>query len=92
MRITFDTNTLDKAARPARYPKDARQTNYLKVHQALSAGVLRGYFSETSLYLFRPRQPAKVSFSPENEETALPGSGQQQNYANIKISGNSVKL
>jgi hypothetical protein len=51
MRITFGTNTLDRAVRPARYPRDPRQSDYLKVHQALSAGVLKGYFSETIITL-----------------------------------------
>ena len=51
MRVTFDTNTLDKAARPERSPKDPRQAGYLKVHRALSSGVLKGYFSETIITL-----------------------------------------
>jgi hypothetical protein len=47
----FDTNTLDRAARPARFPKDPRQAEYIKVHDALAAGTLKGYFSETLVTL-----------------------------------------
>jgi hypothetical protein len=49
--VTFDTNTLDRAARPERFPKDPRQAEYVKVHSALAAGTLRGYFSETLVTL-----------------------------------------
>lgn len=42
MRVTFDTNTIDKAARPERSPKDPDQSLYLKVHDALKCGVFRG--------------------------------------------------
>jgi hypothetical protein len=49
--VTFDTNTLDRAARPDRYPRDARQPEYLKVHEALSHGDIQGFFSETIVTL-----------------------------------------
>lgn len=51
MRITFDTNSLDRAVRPQRYPKDALQADYLKIYDALRAGTLHGYFSETLITL-----------------------------------------
>jgi hypothetical protein len=51
IRVTFDTNTLDKAARPDRHPKDLRRTHYERVHAALLAGTLKGYFSETLVTL-----------------------------------------
>jgi hypothetical protein len=51
MRVTFDTNTLDRAARPDRFPRDPRQAEYITVYDALVAGVLRGYFSETLVTL-----------------------------------------
>lgn len=51
MRVTFDTNTLDRAARPKRFPKDPRQAEYVKVHDALAAGTITGYFSETLVTL-----------------------------------------
>jgi hypothetical protein len=47
MRVTFDTNTLDRAVRPERFPKDVRRTEYFKVHQGLSSGSIEGFFSET---------------------------------------------
>ncbi|MGA8616399.1 MAG: hypothetical protein WB760_32835 [Xanthobacteraceae bacterium] len=51
MRVTFDTNTLDRAARPERFPKDPRQAEYVKVHDALAGGTVSGYFSETLVTL-----------------------------------------
>ena len=51
MRVTFDTNTLDDAARPQRFPKDPLQPDYLKVHQAVIDGKIRGFFSETIISL-----------------------------------------
>ena len=47
MRVTFDTNTLDRAVRPERFPKDVRQTEYIKVHQGLISGSIEGFFCET---------------------------------------------
>ncbi len=51
MRVTFDTNTLDKVARPERFPKDPQQAEFVKVHNAILAGKLKGYFSETIVTL-----------------------------------------
>lgn len=47
MRVTFDTNTLDRSVRPERFPKDGRQAEYFKVHQGLASGVIKGFFCET---------------------------------------------
>ena len=51
MRATFDSNTLDRAARPERHPKDPRQPDFIKVHDAIKAGMVTGYFSETLVTL-----------------------------------------
>ena len=51
MTVTFDTNTLDKACRPERHPKDPTKDDFEKVHQALRAGQLRGFFCETAATL-----------------------------------------
>lgn len=51
LRVTFDTNTLDKVARPERFPRDPRQPTYFGVHDALRTGRLKGYFSETLVTL-----------------------------------------
>jgi hypothetical protein len=51
IRVTFDSNTLDRAVRPERYPKDSHQPEYMKVRDALSAGGLKGYFSESLITL-----------------------------------------
>src|SRR5260370_27485681 len=47
MQVTFDTNTLDRAVRPERFPKDPRQPDYLKVRDALRSETLKGFFCET---------------------------------------------
>ncbi len=47
MRITFDTNTLDRAVRPERFPKDPRQAEYVTVHDALALGAIKGFFCAT---------------------------------------------
>lgn len=49
--VTFDTNALDKAARPERHPKDIRRDQYDKIHQALRKGGIVGFFSETIITL-----------------------------------------
>jgi hypothetical protein len=51
IRVTFDSNTLDRAVRPERFPKDPHQADYMKVQGALSAGGLKGYFSESLITL-----------------------------------------
>ena len=51
MRVTFDTNTLDRVARPERYLSEACGADYIRVHDALRAGRLKGYFSETLVTL-----------------------------------------
>jgi hypothetical protein len=47
MRITYDSNTLDKVARPERFPKDPRQTEYCRIHSLLKEGAIKGFFCET---------------------------------------------
>jgi hypothetical protein len=51
MKVTFDTNALDKAVRPERYPRDPLQSDYFKVRDALRTGRLKGYFSQTLIAL-----------------------------------------
>lgn len=47
MRVTFDTNAIDKVTRPELFPKDPRQADFIKIHDALKAGSLKGYFGES---------------------------------------------
>lgn len=47
MKVTFDTNALEGAARPERHPGNSRQADFIKVHEAIVAGKIQGYFSET---------------------------------------------
>jgi len=51
VRVTFDTNALDRVVRPERYPKDLRQHAFKKIHKALKDGRIKGFFSETVLTL-----------------------------------------
>jgi hypothetical protein len=60
MTVTFDTNTLDKAARPRLHPRDAYQAHYIKVNAALTTGTLIGYFSETVVTLARVQSKQKA--------------------------------
>lgn len=49
LRVTFDTNVLDLACRPERFPKDPRQPLMQKVHDALAKGQIEGFYSVTML-------------------------------------------
>lgn len=49
IRVTFDTNVLDLACRPERFPKDPRQPLMYKVKDALLSGQLTGFYSVTML-------------------------------------------
>ena len=49
LRVTFDTNVLDLACRPERFPKDHRQPQLQKVRDALAAGTIQGFYSVTML-------------------------------------------
>lgn len=51
MRVTFDTNVLDRVVRPARFPKDPRRSEYLKIHEALKSRQIEGFFCETLVTL-----------------------------------------
>ena len=51
MRVTFDTNTLDKAVRPERHENDPGRAGFLKVNRALRDGRVRGSFSETLIWI-----------------------------------------
>jgi hypothetical protein len=51
MKITFDTNSLDRVSRPERHPKDSQQMDFYKVQAALTSGKIKGYFSETIVTL-----------------------------------------
>jgi hypothetical protein len=51
MRVTFDTNSLDKIGRRQRFPKDPHQADFIKVNHAVVARTIKGYFSETIVTL-----------------------------------------
>ena len=49
LRVTFDTNVLDLACRPERFPNDPRQPLMQKVHDTLANGQIDGFYSVTML-------------------------------------------
>lgn len=49
LRVTFDTNVLDLACRPERFPKDPRQPHLRKIRDALAAKTLEGFYPVTML-------------------------------------------
>jgi hypothetical protein len=51
MRITFDTNTFDKASRPTIYPQNPELQEMIVVHEALKRGDIQGFLSDTALTL-----------------------------------------
>ena len=51
IKITFDTNTFDKAARPAIYAKDPDYPDFVIVHDAIKSGEIEGFLSETAITL-----------------------------------------
>jgi hypothetical protein len=61
-RVTFDTNVLDLACRPERFPKDPRQSMMQTVHKALADARVHGFYSVTMLTIegIMRRDRAKV--------------------------------
>jgi hypothetical protein len=51
MRVTFDTNTLDKVARPSRFTKDTGYSDMLEIHEALKRGDIEGFVCDTAITL-----------------------------------------
>jgi hypothetical protein len=51
MRVTFDTNTIDRVARTESFLKESSHEDYVQVHDALLAGKIKGFFSETMVTL-----------------------------------------
>lgn len=51
MRITFDTNTFDKASRPTIYPQNPELQEMIVVHEALKHGEIQGFISDTAITL-----------------------------------------
>jgi hypothetical protein len=51
MKVTFDTNTFDKAARPHVYAKDPDHRSFVKVHEAVKDGRIRGFLCDAIVTL-----------------------------------------
>jgi hypothetical protein len=51
MKVTFDTNTCDKAARPHIYAKDPDHGDFVKVHEAVKDGRIKGFLCDAIVTL-----------------------------------------
>lgn len=51
MRVTFDTNTLDRAVRPELFAGEPLEADYQKVHQAIRSGSIQGFICDTMITL-----------------------------------------
>ena len=51
LRVTFDTNTFDKASRPSVYAADPDYKVLVEIHEALKRGDFLGFICDTSLTL-----------------------------------------
>jgi hypothetical protein len=51
LKVTFDTNTFDKAVRPHVYAKDPKQNIFAKIHDAIRDGRVAGFICETMITL-----------------------------------------
>lgn len=74
LRVTFDTNVLDLACRPERFPKDPRQAELAKVNLALKDGTIEGFYSVTMLTVegIMKRDRASVFAGTKVTSTAHP--------------------
>lgn len=74
LRVTFDTNTLDLACRPERFPKNLWQDLLTKVNGAVRSGKVKGFYSVTMLTLegIMRRDRAAVFASSTVTSTAHP--------------------
>jgi hypothetical protein len=81
MRVTFDTNTVDKAVRPERSPKDSDQPLYFKVHEALKCGLIRGFVCETIVTLEGIQNTDRVTVF-----------GSTTLFVDLREAGNSVQI
>lgn len=89
MLITFDNNTLDKAVRPERFPRDPRQPEYFKVHRALATGQIKGFFCETIMTLEGIR---KVDRAPVFNSTRIRLEPEKVNVTNDCITTIQIPL
>jgi hypothetical protein len=51
LTVTFDTNTFDKAVRPAVYASDPADEDFFLIHDALKHGGIQGFLAETIITL-----------------------------------------
>ena len=49
--VTFDSNAMERAVQPEKYPKDPSRADFIKIHNALKTKQIKGYFSQTYLTL-----------------------------------------
>lgn len=51
IKVTFDTNTFDKAVRPHVYAKDPDHGDFVKVHEAVKDGRIKGFLCDAIVTL-----------------------------------------
>lgn len=79
LSVTFDTNTLDKIARPARFPKDPNNSKYIAIHNAVKHGTIRGFFCECLISLeaipqnVRPEVFGNIRIEMRAKKTSIDG-------------------
>ncbi len=83
LRVTFDTNVLDLACRPERFPKDPRQPQMKKVHSALANGKLKGFYSETMLTIEGIMRRDRADVFAATQTVMHPETSQITDYADL---------
>jgi hypothetical protein len=51
IKVTFDTNTFDMATRPQVYAKDPNHADFVKVHEAVKDGRIKGFLCDAIVTL-----------------------------------------
>jgi hypothetical protein len=62
LRVTFDTNTIERIIAPERFAEEAGFTAYQEIRASLEDGRIRGFFSEALVGLDAYRKEEKVEF------------------------------
>lgn len=62
MRVTFDSNAWQPVVRPDKFPKDARNADFVKLQQAVKSGATKGYIVETAVTLEAIQKPDRARY------------------------------
>jgi hypothetical protein len=95
--VTFDTNVLDLACRPERFPKDKRQPQLQRVPDALAAGAIKGFYPVTMLTIEgimrkdRGEVFASTQISAESGTTSVTKNSDLPEAVRAKVDGADVE-